>query len=230
MRISKGAISRLVLPIVLIGLSMSLGIAQQAAGPEPFAGLKSVADKADEVWRSAHDDLRKSINEPGQPCNPARRQLLERAKKALAERTRSWKEFYLQRGGDLKASAAAAAKVQVDNEAELRTEQENLEKAQELLSAYKLKRGNLQTSDSDGQKFTEAVQSMEEMIGTREKMIAASAETLKNLRDSIAAGKEREDADNADLDRTKTFGLLIETQNRLYESFYRARELRMGLE
>jgi|ERR1039458_2124332 uncharacterized protein YoxC len=203
---------------------------QRAEGPEPYGGLYSVAQRADQVWQSAHEDLRKIVNDTEDPCNPVRRQLLERARRALAEKTRAYKEFYLQRGSDAKLIAEATSKILVDNEAGLRTEQDNLAKAKELRDDLAQKKTNLDKSDPEKQRLANAVQDIEKMIEIRENIILASQSTIESLQDIARAGGVRKGDAEAELERTQAYDLLMDSQNRLYESFYRARELRIGLE
>jgi hypothetical protein len=182
------------------------------------------------VWQSAHEDLRNNANDAQNPCSPVRRQLLERARRALAEKTRAFKEFYLQRGSDAKLTAEAASKVLVDNEAGLRTEQDNLAKAKELLADLAQKRTNLEKSDPEKQHLANAVQDIEKMIEIHEQIISASQSTIESLQDIAKAGNETNRAAGAELEQAKAYDLLIDSQNRLYESFYRARDMRIALE
>jgi len=219
----------LALLLVVPGFSIQIASAQKE-GPEPFGGLKSVADRASEAWESAHGELRKTMADATDPCNPARRAALDSAKKALAEKTRAWKAFYQERGTDAKLTREAAAKNQVDNDAGIRTEQDNQAKAEQMVADLKKKRDNLKTSDPEGGKLASAIADLEEMINVHTQIISASQQTADHMREISTVSSTEVSEANAEVERAAAYELLIDQGDRLYQSFYRARELRMGLE
>lgn len=225
---------RLLTVLLLLSLvvrpRIGLTAPQAVVGPEPYGGLKSVADKASGDWERAHGELRKNMTDMQDPCNPARRASLERAKMALKEKTRAWKAFYSQRGADAKSTADAAEKAQVDTEAAVRTEQDNRTKAEQLLSELKLKRDNLKNSDPEGKSFSAAIQDLEETISVHSQIIDASQQTVKQLQEISAASRTGVQDAATEAQLARAYELLIDQQNRFYESYYRARELRLGLE
>ncbi len=219
-----------ILALLLVpGLSIQIASAQKE-GPEPFGGLKGVADKASEAWESTHAELRKTMSDTTDPCNPARRAALESARKALAEKTRAWKAFYQERASDAKLTQNAAEKDQVDNDAGMRSEEDNQAKAEQMLAELKKKRDDLKTSDPEGKNLANAMTDLEEMINVHTQIIAASKQTAEHMKEIVAVSSTEVSEAKAEAERAAAYELLIDQENRLYESYYGAREKRLGFE